>query len=101
MKENNLRSISVRNMRKHLYAWHCHHCGIRMYTKGVKKVNDTIMKSAQCLNAILLEPKSDCVQLQRWKNRVRSRKGEFSPRGRGLKPKKNIPLDSMKNIHEK
>ena len=37
----------------------------------VEKANDTIMGGVQCLNALLLAPKSDCVEINR-----REKKGE-------------------------
>ena len=48
---------------------------IRMVTVTVKEANDTIMGSVQCLNALPLAPKSDCIEMNRrgkmvkkWKN---------------------------------
>ena len=47
------------------------HLGVRMGTIGVKKTNNTIMGGVQCLNALLLAPKSDCVEMNRREKRVK------------------------------
>ena len=47
------------------------HLGIRMGTVGVEEANDTIMGGVHCLNALLLAPKSNCVEINRRKKRVK------------------------------
>ena len=46
------------------------HLGIRMGPGAVEEAKDTIMRGVQCLNALLLAPKSDCVQINRREKRV-------------------------------
>ena len=45
-----------------------------MDTAGVEEANDTIMGGVQCLNALFLAPKSDCVEINRREKRVKNEK---------------------------
>ena len=40
----------------------------------VEEANDTIMGGVQCLNSLLLAPKSDCVEINRREKRVKNEK---------------------------
>ena len=60
------------------------HFGIRMGPGAVEEANDTIMGGVQCLNALLLAPKSDCVKINQREKRVKKWKNEKNTR------KKNI-----------